>query len=66
MKKLQLILLLLIGFTYEINYTIQGVKYSTELQLYKYEDPQKIKGMYLQYLDRAECTRPDSIWVNVK
>lgn len=65
MKKLQLILLLLIGFTYEINYKIQGVYYSTEIQLYKYESPDTIKGLYLSYLDKT-CTKPDTIWVKLK
>lgn len=65
MKKLQLLILLFIGFTYEINYRIQGIFYSTEVQVLNYENPDTIKGLYLSYLDKT-CTKPDTIWVKLK
>ena len=52
-------------YVYEINYKIDNTKYSTELELINYENPDKIKKLYLGYLNNV-CLTPDTIWVNIK
>ncbi len=52
-------------YTYEINYKIDKTKYTTELELVKYEHPNNVKKLYLNYLNQV-CITPDTIWVNYK